>query len=163
VCLVGCEKLKKLPDNLKADGWLDIDSNDLVRPHHQVRLRWRGVLVPQKVVLSPELLTTAEILNEPNAEVRRVMVERYGRDRFLRETTTVLDEDRDAGGVRQLLSIPVLESDAEPIMVCVSLTCPSTGRNYLLRVPPTMRTCRQAVAWSAGFDDPADYRPLMET
>jgi hypothetical protein len=26
-----------------------------------------------------------------------------------------------------------------------------------------MKTCRQAVAWTAGFDDPDDYRPLVET
>ena len=40
--------------------------------------------------------------------------------------------------------------------------CPSTGGRYLLRVPPTMKTCRQAVAWTAGFDDPSLYRPLVE-
>jgi hypothetical protein len=34
---------------------------------------------------------------------------------------------------------------------------------YALRVPPTMRSCRQAAAWMAGFDDPDDYRPLVET
>ena len=39
----------------------------------------------------------------------------------------------------------------------------STGRQYALRVPPAMRTCRQAAAWTAGFTDPADYNPLVET
>ena len=41
--------------------------------------------------------------------------------------------------------------------------CPSTGRDYLLRVPPETRTCRQAAAWLAGFDDPEAYRPVLET
>jgi hypothetical protein len=33
----------------------------------------------------------------------------------------------------------------------------------MLRVPPTMTTCRHAVAWTAGFDDPDDYQPTVET
>ena len=73
---------------------------------------------------------------------------------------TVMDRDRDAGGERQLLRVK-LEGDED--LVCVSVSCPSTERRYLLRVPPTMRTCRQAVAWTAGFDDPELYRPLVET
>jgi hypothetical protein len=48
-------------------------------------------------------------------------------------------------------------------MVYLSVRDPSTGRGYLLRVPPTMETCHQAAAWTAGFDDPADYRPVAET
>jgi hypothetical protein len=32
-----------------------------------------------------------------------------------------------------------------------------------VRVPPTMRNCRQAVAWTAGFDNPDDYEPIAET
>ncbi|MES2707331.1 MAG: hypothetical protein V4726_12085 [Verrucomicrobiota bacterium] len=41
--------------------------------------------------------------------------------------------------------------------------CPSTGRRYLLAVPPTLRTCRGSAAWMAGFDKAADYAPLLET
>jgi hypothetical protein len=48
-------------------------------------------------------------------------------------------------------------------LLCVSVICPSTARQYVIRVPPTMLTCRQAVAWVAGFDNPDDYRPLIET
>ena len=43
-------------------------------------------------------------------------------------------------------------------LVCVSVICPSTGRQYIIRAPPTMSDCRQAVAWIAEFDDPDDYR-----
>jgi len=40
---------------------------------------------------------------------------------------------------------------------------PSTGRQSVLRVPPDMETCQQAAAWVAGFDDPKNYRPQVET
>ena len=32
-----------------------------------------------------------------------------------------------------------------------------------LRVPPTVRTCRAAAAWLAGFSEPDAYRPVLET
>jgi hypothetical protein len=48
-------------------------------------------------------------------------------------------------------------------LVAMSCFCPSTARQYIIRVPPQTPTCRHAAAWIAGFDDPNDYRPLIET
>jgi hypothetical protein len=44
---------------------------------------WHGVIVPEKLILAPEKITPDQIKNEWNSEVRRVMLERYGVDRFL--------------------------------------------------------------------------------
>jgi hypothetical protein len=52
--------------------------------------------------------------------------------------------------------------DDEPL-VCLSVRDPSTGRQYLLRVPPTIGRCDEAAAWIAGFDNPDDYHPIAET
>lgn len=30
-------------------------------------------------------------------------------------------------------------------------------------LPPQMLSCREAVAWTAGFENPADYQPVAET
>ena len=88
-------------------------------------------------------------------------MERMGNERFFQGAEAqVVDVDRDAGGERRLLRVGMGWNEA---LVCLSVHCPSTGRRYLLRVPPTVRTCRQAVALTAGFDDPAAYRPLVET
>jgi hypothetical protein len=48
-------------------------------------------------------------------------------------------------------------------VVCLLVHCPSTGRPYMLRVPPTVRTCREGAAWLAGFEDPDAYNPIIET
>jgi hypothetical protein len=32
----------------------------------------------------------------------------------------------------------------------------------VLRVPPWTRTCREAAAWIAGFEDPDEYQPVIE-
>ncbi len=68
--------------------------------------------------------------------------------------------DADAGGKRTLLRVPLVND--EPL-VCVSVFCPSTARQYLIRVPPDTLTCRQAIAWTASFENADDYRPTVET
>ena len=89
------------------------------------------------------------------------MLERIGPERFMAEAQPQeLDADVDAGGGRRLLRVNI--AGDEPL-VALQVSDPSTGRNYLLRVPPTIDTCRRAAAWIAGFDDPGDYRPVMET
>ncbi len=45
-----------------------------------------GVRVPENVVMHPETITIESISACTNAEVRRIMIERIGWPRFLRET-----------------------------------------------------------------------------
>ena len=89
------------------------------------------------------------------------MLERMGYERFLTEVDSeLMDKDHDPGGERQLMRIEI--GDFEPLRLLSEL-CPSTGRKYLIRVPIDMETCHQAAAWIAGFDNPDDYRPEVET
>ncbi len=159
-----CPSLRELPAGLRVTSWFDVGGSGVTRLPASlagVRLRWKGVPVDERLAFRPETITVAEVLGERNAELRRVLLERFGFERFMREAgAAVVDRDHDAGGERQLLRVK-LEGDED--LVCVSVSCPSTGRRYLLRVPPTMRTCRQAVAWTAGFSDPNQYKPLVET
>ncbi len=160
----GCRRLKALPPDLVVSSWVDIARTGIESLPESMRgvgLRWNGTAISAQAAFFPGTLTAAQALAEPNAEARRVLVERIGFERFLREAkASVLHEDRDPGGVRQLLRVKLGED--EPL-VCVSVGCPSTGRRYLIRVPPDMRTCHQAVAWTAGFDRAEDYRPVQET
>lgn len=159
-----CTRLRSLPPGIKVRSWIDIGGtgiDSLPESLQGVGLRWRGVPVSPQIAFFPETLKPVEALQETNAEVRRVMIERIGFERFLREVNAeVLHQDTDPGGPRQLLRVAL--QDDEPL-VCVSVRCPSTARHYLIRVPPTMRTCHQALAWTAGFDNPDDYRPVVET
>jgi hypothetical protein len=162
--LAGCSNLTELPDGLRISSWLDLADTAVTSLPPSLQgtpLRWRGVPVEEHVVFRPEEITADEVLAEVNAEVRRVKLERMGFDRFLSEAEAeVVDSDTDPGGPRKLLRVN-LEGD-EPL-VCVSVLCPSTGRHYIIRVPPDMQTCRQAVAWTAGFDNPDHYQPVAET
>jgi hypothetical protein len=125
---------------------------------------WNDVRVEARVLdllAQPATLTAQAILHERNVEIRRVMLERMGYARFIRESqAATLDQDSDAGGVRRLLKI-AFPNDED--LVVVTYHCPSTGRQYVTRVPPTTRTCHQALAWIAGFDDPHHYKLVAES
>ena len=159
-----CPQLTSLPPRLHVSSWIEIAGSGLksLPPHLQhVGIRWSGVLIDHTTAFFPERLHAKTVLKERNAERRRVMIERMGADRFMREADAKrLDADRDPGGPRELLRVP-MQGDED--IVCLSVNCPSTGRHYLLRVPPTMKTCHQAAAWMAGFDDEKLYQPIKET
>lgn len=84
------------------------------------------------------------------------MIERYGVARLLKEANAQkMDQSRE--GVLYRLELPRDES-----LVVIELTCPTTGRRYLLRVPPNMETAREAIAWT--FDlAPEAYNPIEQT
>ncbi|MEZ6133786.1 MAG: hypothetical protein R3C53_02640 [Pirellulaceae bacterium] len=159
-----CPKIRRLPSNLEVGLWIDVGGSGMTglhAPNEQVGLRWRGVTIDRRIAFSPETITADEVLKQKNTELRRVLIERMGAERFMRDANPkVIDRDQDAGGERQLLRLP-MENDED--FVCLSCSCPSTARHYLLRVPPTMRSCHQAAAWMAGFDDPKKYKPVIET
>lgn len=47
---------------------------------------WHNVLVPSHVICAPETISLEEIENEQNAEVRRVMIEKYGAAKWITDT-----------------------------------------------------------------------------
>jgi len=162
--LAGCPAVREIPEGISVSGWVDIGGTGISRLPSSMQaasLRWRSVPINERIAFHPEQLTAKEALGEKNAEVRRVIIERMGYLRFSQEAhAQILDEDSDSGGTRQLLLID-LQQD-EPL-VGLSCCCPSTGRQYFLRVPPQIKTCHHAAAWMAGFDDPSLYRPQIET
>jgi hypothetical protein len=161
--LADCSALRRIPEGLKVGGPVEIASSGLRELPEQllrsVRVLWRGGVVPRKFFFQPESLTPGQILSEPNAELRRVMLERAGWEQVLkRANAAILDRDTDAGGERRLIRVFVRRP-----WVYLQCRCPSTGRQYLIRVPPNTPSCRHAVAWIAGFDDPEAYNPTVET
>jgi hypothetical protein len=122
---------------------------------------WHGVHVPTYVVEAPESITVDEIQAEGNVEVRRVMLDRYGPGRYLRDAGAGRVHADNIGTLWRLE-----QRDDEPlVMVEVVNATPEldgTRRTYWLRVPPQVRTARQAVAWTFGLDE-HDYQPTVQT
>jgi hypothetical protein len=165
-----CRNLTELPATLGLVAHLEIGNSGLVqRPDNAEykHLYWNGVLVNDKIAWHPHELTADDAFNEANLEVRRVIIERIGYERFFAEADAeLMDIDEDAGGERQLLRVNLPNIDRwnrDEAIICLAVNCPSTQHKYILRVPPVMENCHQAAAWIAGFDNPDLYRPVKET
>jgi hypothetical protein len=159
-----CPAMTQWPATLQVRTWADIANTrfpSLPEALKEVQLRWHGMRITERIAFAPETITVDEAIGESNVELRRVLIERMGYQTFLeRAQAEVIDEDEDPGGQRQLVRM-VLPGDED--LVVLSVKDPSTGRSYVLRVPPTMQSCHQAAAWMAGFENPDDYQPLIET
>jgi hypothetical protein len=160
----GCTNLRALPDDIRVLSTIEVADSGLESLPDSVRstqIVWRAMRVAYRIAFHPETITVREILREPNVELRRVMLERVGREWFCANARPqVVDSDSDAGGMRRLLRVPFGEGQD---FVCLEVRCPSTGRKYLLRVPEQSSTCARAAAWLAGFNSARQYRPVVET
>ena len=128
---------------------------------------WRGVRIPDKYYLRAPM--AAAILAEENSEVRRALMERYDARRekgsFLLDCgARVMDTavqpmrpgQRDS--INELLTID-LPGDPDGRMVALKVIDPSTGRQYIIRVPPDQKTVKSALAWT--FNVPEDRYQLV--
>lgn len=122
---------------------------------------WRGMPVPAAFLAELPTLTPERIRAEENAELRRVMLEYYGYDRYLTDSGA-RPLHRDETGVLWRID---LVDDEPVVMVEVLNSTPEpdgTHRTYWLRVPPSTRTAREGVAWTFGLEEEV-YAPAAQT
>jgi len=102
-------------------------------------------------------LHARDILECRNATIRRDLIAGFGFERFVNKIGgTVINRD----GSSELIRVD-WHKDERPIVV-VKVKDSTTHKIYLLRVPPDMRTCKQAVAWTFGLEE-KEYDPQSET
>ncbi len=119
----------------------------------------RGVSVPDWIAKGQ--FDLKQIIECVNAEWRRVMIDRYGIERYLKESNATMVSHDQFGrlyqislglGEQPLMMVEVTNSTPEP---------DGTFKKYFLRVPPTMTSAREAVAWTFGMEN--DYNPAVES
>ncbi|MEG4114908.1 MULTISPECIES: DUF6745 domain-containing protein [unclassified Microcoleus] len=104
---------------------------------------YHGVTLPEKYgKLHPHEWQSQWVLEEENAEIRRVLIQGIGYDRIARELAAV---ELDTWQEYTLLKIDT-KVDVEPIYL-LKMTCPSTGFIHALRVPPDINSAREAIKW----------------
>jgi len=105
--------------------------------------RWHGVAVPEHVIRAPETITVAEIDAQTNAEVRRVMIERVGLARYMRDGgARLVHEDRDRFGHPRRLWKRELSGDEPIVIVEYTNSTPEpdgSHKIYTSRVHPQLR------------------------
>ena len=145
---------------------------------------FHGVAVPEYVIERPHEIDVAKIDGEGNAEIRRVMLERFGAERYMTECgATVVAELPDTHAMIGLRGARLIKRDLpgdEPIVMvdCVNSSPEPDGsyRRYMLRVDPNAyggKASRDVLAAMAStwrnadgsllFKRPQDYKPSVET
>lgn len=123
---------------------------------------WRGLNVPDKVITDRNKTTTTSIDRELNLELRRVMLEIYGFENYVRDSKMKKIHEDDCGTLyrkgywdfsERLQILEVVNSTPEP---------DGTFKRYFLRVPPDVETAREAVAWTFGLSE-SDYKPEKQS
>lgn len=133
--------------------------------------RIHGVAVTKKII--DRDFDAKDIENESNVEVRRIMIDLYGQERFLTETNTV-EVHRDDFGI---LYKKEFENDEPLMMVKVVNSTPEPDgsfKDYYIRVDPNayggLKTAKAAVSstWrhkdgSLLFESPDEYDCSIQT
>jgi len=120
------------PSVLYADGWSLWSIN--------------GVAVSEEIVMRPDKQSIETIRNEQNEEVKRIRIERYGWERWMKAVKAKpIDSRRNDvdGTLEGLFSLP-------GGMKTFVGRCRSTGRVYFLEVASEIETCAQAQVWMLG-------------
>lgn len=124
---------------------------------------YENIRIPPKFFLTPDKITLAEVFAHENTEVRYVGMKIIGLDKLMEHpNTTIVHTDKKKGMV--LFKIDgVFEEPVAYVKVINSTPEPDgTYKNYFLCVPPDMKTCQQAVAWTFRMEK-AEYQPQQET
>ncbi|NWF59813.1 MAG: hypothetical protein HXY43_11105 [Fischerella sp.] len=102
-----------------------------------------GVILPEKYgKLHPHQWQTSWLLEEKNAELRRVLIQGIGYTRMLEEL-----QANELNSYREYTLLKIEnEIDVEPIYL-LKMTCPSTGFIHVLRVPSDLKSAQEAITW----------------
>ncbi len=133
------------------------DEPAVVWPDGSERWYWNGITVPEAIVEARHELTAPLVARVENQELRRVLLERIGWERFLETANAELRAQDDFG---KLWTTTIrLDGERTHLVEVVNATAEPDGsyRRYFLRVPPGIDTAREAVAWTFGFETADDY------
>lgn len=149
----GCSCPSPWEEGLDTANWFEL--NDEIKFNsedgHYISDDWKEILSKTVdniylAIKSPDKLDVQKILQEENVEVRRVLIEKLGNDKFIKRVNPEILDESETG---RLLKVE-LKGDED--MVLLEVKDASSPRKYLLRVPPSMKTALQAKAWTFGME-----------
>jgi len=120
-----------------------------------------GALMPREYIDFPERITVSVIENERNVERRHAMIEIYGTGKYLMESGAEI-VDKDAWGILYRKTIPNSEAIQTVYVLDATPLPDGTRKGYFLRVPPEIRTAKEAIAWTFGMRT-EEFDPTIQT
>jgi hypothetical protein len=118
---------------------------------------YHGVTLPEKYgKVHPHQWQAQSILEEENAEIRRVLIQGVGYARICQELqATELDSWKEYTLLRIDVDIDGFDQELQPVLL-LKMVCPSTGYIHAIRVPPKMTSAREAIRWVNWGIDPEE-------
>jgi hypothetical protein len=114
---------------------------------------YHGVRLPEKYgKVHPSNWQAQWLLEEENAELRRVLIQGISYARIIEELQAI---ELDSWQEYTLIKIDS-DVDIEPIYL-VKMTCPSTGYIHAMRVPPDLQSAREAISWVNWGVEPEEF------
>jgi hypothetical protein len=123
---------------------------------------WHNTRMQRDVLEGP--VDQHRIMKENNSEVKRVLLERYGIEEYIRDTGAIPMHE-DETGVLYCISGYSQAPGSIIMLVAVTNSTPEidgTYKRYFLRVPPETLTAREGVAWTFHLEE-SEYEPMVET
>ncbi|MHA1385408.1 MAG: DUF6745 domain-containing protein [Candidatus Helarchaeota archaeon] len=114
-------------------------------------------LVDYQLFFKLNSLTAREVLNCKNMEIRRLLMRAFDTKRLFRELGGIVEHQ---DGDSQLIIVKLGKNI--DIMKIIKVKDSTTGEFYILRVPPAVHTCKEAIAWTFGMTV-EEYKPIKET
>lgn len=113
---------------------------------------YHGVTIPEKYgMLHPHQWQSKWILEEKNAEIRRLLIQTIGYGRICQEL-----QAQTIDSYLEYTLLKINEVDIEP-MYLLKMICPSTGFIHVLRVPPNITSAREAICWVNWGINPEEF------
>lgn len=112
----------------------------------------------ERAAFANEPITIAEIDTATNVEFQRELIEAFGGiEAYFGAIDARLLDESEFGRLYRHHTVG-------EAVVAVEVVCPSTGRRYMLRVPPTFETAtaHEAVAWTFGLTA-EQYHPTLQS
>jgi len=118
---------------------------------------WHGIRVPAEWIESRDTIDPSLAITHPNVEERRCLAEIIGWNKVIAQLSpTVVDEATPDIGT--LLRVDLPDAPGEQFL---RVRC-GTGRDFVLPVPPGVRTAQAAQDWMWGLG-PGEYQPEIRT
>lgn len=116
---------------------------------------YEGVIIPHKYgELKAENWQSKWLLEERNAELRRVLIQGLGYDRIANELEA---EEIDSWREYTILRFSKIIDHIDEQPICLlKMTCPSTNFIHALRIPPEFNSAKEAIKWINWGVDPED-------
>ena len=155
-------QIKELPsgfENLSSLVYLGIVNNPIINLHLLQNMpelcvvEFLGYNLPRRYWSKFSEWEPKWLLNEENAEIRRVLIQQIGYERICDELEAVeIDSWREyrllrIDGVKTMYRGDDYYTDVIETLVFLKMTCPSTGHIHILRVPPEMTSAEAAITW----------------